>query len=139
VSAAAPALGFEYCLVRLQRRWLSEAAFDLVPRAFIAVRNLTIRAQWSSGNTQAMLSSTGLGPFSLAGQTFDAASGTLACAGMLIIGWVCERQPLIPPQGDPALAASAAAASPGSASTSGAAGGPVPASNTPAPQAAAST
>jgi len=130
VVSAAPSVSFEYCLVTLQRRWLSEAflgspgwylngylsgslstgatpepsaAFDAVPTAFIVIQNLKIHAQWSQADTQAMQSSSGIGPFSLASQSFDAASGTLSCGGMQIIGWVCERQPLLPPQSDPSL------------------------------------
>ncbi len=130
VTSTAPSVSFEYCLVTLQRRWLSEAflnspgwylngyesgslssgsaappsaPFDALPSAFIAIKNLKIQAQWSPRDNQTMRASAGLGPFSLAGQTFDTASGTLSCAGMQIIAWVCERQPLLPPQADPTL------------------------------------
>jgi hypothetical protein len=173
VSAAAPVVSFDYCLVKLQRRWLSQALlglpgwymngygsgelatgsdstpsapFDAIPSAFIAIRNLKIQAQWSAQDSQAMQASAGIGPFSIAGQTFDAASGTLACAGMQIIGWVCERQPLIPPQGDPALTSVSSNAAgttgttpapPPSTTTSAAASTPAPASASPSPSATA--
>jgi hypothetical protein len=143
VTSTGPSINFDYCLVRMQRRWLSEAflsspgwylngyqagslsggaaspptqAFDAVPAAFIVVRNLKIQATWSPEDSQAIQNAAGVGPFSLAGRSFD--SSTLSRDGMQIIGWVCERQPLLPPLSDPALAAAAAPAPDPAASNS---------------------
>ena len=72
---------------------------------FVAVRNLSIVAKWSAPDLAAVQGSASFGPFSLIGRGFDAASGTLTCSGMQIIGWFCSALPVLPPVADPSLPA----------------------------------
>ncbi|MEO8627230.1 MAG: hypothetical protein ABI612_03900 [Betaproteobacteria bacterium] len=92
----------------------------VVPTAFVAIRNLKISAQWSAPDLASLQGSSGLGPFSFIGRRFDSGTGTLTCAGMQIIGWFYEAQPVLPPASDPSLTATAddpSAIAPASADT----------------------
>ena len=122
-------VSFEYCLVRLDRPWLSydfltsggwfmpgshkgdlsngrdlngNGRFSLIPIAFVAIKNLKITAKWSDADRQAVQNAVSIGAFSLVGRQFDGES--LTCEGMQIIGWVCGSMPALPPATDPALA-----------------------------------
>jgi hypothetical protein len=133
VSGSGLSLSFEYCLVLLRRDWLSDAFlqlrnwyvpgygsgalsngtdaagvgnFALVPTAFIAIKNLSIKAQWSSDDKAALDASASLGPFALFGRTFDAATNTLSVPGMQLVAWVCETQSPLPPAADPTMGVS---------------------------------
>jgi hypothetical protein len=120
-------LSFDYCLVNIGRPWLSssflalkgwylqgtkagelasgtgttEAPMEVIPRAAIVVRNLSIKADWSNTDATSLQSFVKLGPFSLIGRTIDTATNTLHCAGMQIVAWVCEPMPFLPPASDP--------------------------------------
>jgi hypothetical protein len=79
----------------------------LVPTAFIAVRNVRIRAKWSpsdiDGAQRSVSKEAGqaaFGPFSLRGegQPLSAFDGTeLFVPGPQIVAWVCRRLPVLPP------------------------------------------
>jgi hypothetical protein len=124
-------ISFEHCVVTLARHWFPEVflltknwflpgyaagsfsdgkdagdagLLPLVATGFVAVRNLRISANWSADEQVAVQGSAAFGPFSLIGRSYDAASGTLTCPGMQIIGWFLETQPILPPASDPALA-----------------------------------
>ena len=121
---------FDYCMVQVHRPWLSDAFlqlrnwyvagyragelssgsdvagagnFGVVPTAFIAIKNLSIHADWSNDDKTALGNSVSMGPFALVGRTFDQSTNTLTCPGMQLVAWVCESQPCIPPASDPAL------------------------------------
>ena len=121
-------VAFQYCLVRLERPWLSydflssggwyisgakrgdlssgddltgSGRFSLIPIALVAIKALKITANWSDADRHAVQNAVSIGAFSLVGRQFDGQS--LTCDGMQIIGWVCASMPVLPPATDPAL------------------------------------
>ncbi|TFW26503.1 thioredoxin family protein, partial [Duganella callida] len=123
-------IGFDMNVVLLSRPWLAQdflaaptwyvpglarGAFSLgqsvagpgnlaaLPIACVLARDLSISAQWTSGDRSAIDNAADLGPFSLAGHQFDGHSGTVTVKGMQAIGWVCSVVPPVPPQADPAM------------------------------------
>jgi hypothetical protein len=142
-------MSFDYCLVQLRRPWFSEdllalpgwyvpnmhngdyasgppantGAFAMIPTAFIAVKNLVIEGQWSDADVAAGANSAGFGPFSLLVSPGDQAQAKtgLTAPGLQIIAWICDAQPQLPPDPDPAFATAAT---------------PAPPATTPAPPAA---
>ena len=144
-------MSFDYCLVQMRRPWFSEdllalpgwylpnmrngdyasgppvntGAFARIPTAFIAVKNLVIEGQWSDADVAAGANSASFGPFSLLvspGDQAQAKTGLIA-PGVQIIAWICDAQPQLPPDPDPALATASAVP-------------PAPPAATPAPPAA---
>ncbi len=137
---------FEYCVVTAERDWLSDAflvskgwyspglkAGDLstgtledntglipfLPLAMILIRNLTISGTWTTEDTTALSTAAALGPFNLMGRTINQQSSSLSCTGMQLLAWLCQVQPLLPPQSDPALvgASSTATSTPATPTT----------------------
>ena len=107
-------ISFEHCIVTMGRPWFPDTLLMLrnwyVPgyargeisnatgardpglmpvltTGFVAIRNIKIASQWSEQDLAAVQGSASFGPFSLIGRSYDAASGTLTCPGMQIIGW----------------------------------------------------
>ncbi|HJS88088.1 MAG TPA: hypothetical protein VJ779_21760 [Acetobacteraceae bacterium] len=129
VTAKRLKLSFDYCLVRASRPWISTellttrnwylprtkagefasgtgtggGAFEVMPVAALAVKNLVIEADFSSDETAVLDKLDRFGPFSLVGRTITASRDALQCKGMQIIGWVFEPMPRLPPNSDPAL------------------------------------
>ena len=130
MTATSVAITFEHCIVTLTRPWFPQGflllrdwylpgyskgdfshgtgpadtgLLPLVPTGFVAIRNLSIRANWSDQDRAAAQQSASFGPFSLVGRNFDANSGTLSCPGIQIIGWFLAPLPVLPPTTDPAL------------------------------------
>jgi len=130
VTANSIDISFEHCVVTLTRHWFPEVflltknwflpgyasgsfsdgkgagdagLLPLVATGFVAVRNLRISANWSADEQATVQGSAAFGPFSLIGRSYDAASGTLTCPGMQIIGWFLETLPVLPPATDPEL------------------------------------
>jgi hypothetical protein len=122
-------MSFDYCIVRLDRPWLSmdflgspgwyvtgvPAAglsngsdlsgtypFCAIPTALVAIKSLTVSANWSGGDKTAAQSAVAVGVFSLAGSQFD--GQTLSCPGIQIVAWVCTPTPLLPPNSPPTQA-----------------------------------
>jgi hypothetical protein len=120
---------FDHCVVTLNRPWFPDTmllmrnwylpgysqgeicngtgAHDpgilpVVTTGFVAIRNLSITANWSQQDLSAIQSSASLGPFSLIGRSFNTTTGTLSCSGMQVIGWFCSALPVLPPLPDPA-------------------------------------
>jgi hypothetical protein len=120
---------FDHCVVTLTRPWYPDTlllnrswyvpGYDkgelsngtgakdpgilpLIPTAFVAIRKLTITANWSQQDLTAIQNSAALGPFSLIGRSFNSATGTLTCPGTQVIGWFCSAVPQMPPLPDPA-------------------------------------
>jgi hypothetical protein len=119
-------MSFDYCIVRLNRPWLSmdflgspgwyvpgvpagglsngsdlsgTYPFCAIPTAFVAIKNLTVSANWSDADKTAAQSAVAVGAFSLAGRQFD--GQTLSCPGIQIVAWVCTPTPLLPPNSPP--------------------------------------
>jgi hypothetical protein len=122
-------LTFKYCLMSVDRPWLSQAFLSLpnwqvtgyqagafstgtaqnnpgffpaLPVVFLAIKDLQITADWTESDVSAARQSAALGPFSLLGRTIDDKSPTLSCNGLQIIGWICQIMPDLPPNDSPA-------------------------------------
>ncbi|MET9327332.1 dihydrolipoamide acyltransferase [Tsukamurella sp. NPDC003166] len=127
-SAAGIDVAFEYCIVRFSRPWWDEVFLssadwmlpgyyagqiasgnpadpaDLIPAIAVGaavVRNLSITADWNSGQRASLAASNSLGPFSTSGASL--AGGTLSRAGMQVVAWICQVPPVLPPRDDPSL------------------------------------
>jgi hypothetical protein len=132
VSANSIDMSFDHCVVTLNRSWWPEvfvmlknwfvpgygrAAFSdgtgsgdsgllsVLTSGFVAIRNLKISTKWSTDDLVAMQGAASFGPFSLVGRSYDAATRTLTCPGIQLIGWFCEALPILPPASDPTMAA----------------------------------
>jgi hypothetical protein len=132
VTSKSLSLSFDYCLVTVTRPWLStpllalknwfidghqagelasgegtgKGVFEVIPMAALAVKNLEIKAAWSTEERAAAAGFMKLGPFSLLGRTSSGAElNAISCPGMQIIAWICQAMPRLPPAADPALAA----------------------------------
>jgi hypothetical protein len=156
VTTSSIGISFDHCVVTLTRHWFpevflltknwyapgyaagsfsggkgagDEGLLPLVATGFVAVRNLRISANWSADEQATVQGSAAFGPFSLIGRSYDAASGTITCPGMQIIGWFLETLPVAPPAGDPQLAPAAAptTATAGTGSTPQSSSAPAPA------------
>ncbi len=131
VTSSAMSMSFRYCLVSLDRPWLSQAylntpgwyvpgfqsaafsagtiagnagIFPAVPVACVVVRDLQITANWTDTDLSAAQHSMNFGPFLL--DTPPGAQGSQAQAvtspGLQIIGWICQVLPAVPPLATPA-------------------------------------
>ena len=74
--------------------------FSFLPVALIAIKNLAMNAA-AIEDSSSKGPVTAFGPFSLAQAT--GSSNALFAPGIQIIGWVCDVQPQLPPDTDPAL------------------------------------
>jgi hypothetical protein len=77
------------------------APFSWAPVACIAIKNLVIDAGGGALDPSVMTSATAFGPFAFRPQ--PGTSDKLSNPGVQIVAWVCQAQPLLPPQSDPAL------------------------------------
>lgn len=118
-------VSFEYCLVDIDRPWLSHTLLQTkgwyvpgyesgelskgtaddntgilpaLPIAFIVVKDLKISG-WNQSEQKHVEDSVALGPFSLLDRKIDGTS--LTWSGMQIIGWISQVMPLMPPMSDP--------------------------------------
>ena len=129
VTSSSIELSFRYCMVPIRRPWVSSAfltarnwfiprmkggeiasgtglgdgSFEVMPTAALCVRDLRIVAAWSAEERAVLPAMTKFGPFSLVGSTLDAATTSLLCSDIQIIGWVMVPMPKLPPNGDPSL------------------------------------
>ena len=128
VVSSSLSLSFKYCMVTIDRPWLSQAylatqgwyvpghasggfstgtvsnnpgLFPALPISFIAVKDLQISG-WSHEEEVNVIKAGGLGPFSLIDRSIDQVSKTLSKPGVQIIGWICQTMPLLPPASAPA-------------------------------------
>jgi len=122
-----PTLSLKYAVVRIERQWLDQSLFTLfrdwhirgmsagqvsappvglglIPVAAIAVRDLSVTADWSAADAAQLASAASVGPFALAGGTWSPSEGAVRNPRTQIVGWVCSPVPSLPPQSDPALA-----------------------------------
>ena len=121
-------LSFKYCLVQVDRPWISqtyletkqwylpshksgsfstgafsdndEAVFPVIPNSLILIKDLQITS-WDEVETDVIERSLGFGPFSFIGRTVDRNTKILTSAGVQVIGWVSQVMPLLPPDSDP--------------------------------------
>lgn len=124
-------ISFEYCLVHVQRAWLSSSflngsdwwtpnvpkgdltvpgrpgALSMLPVGFLAVRNLRITGNWSDADRQNMGAAMSFGPFKVAA---DSADGEISHSGLQLIGWMLQLLPPLPPNAPPETAPGPAAA-----------------------------
>lgn len=118
----------ETCVVRLRRPWLSDGFLNLhnwfvtgvakgsicagngsesetplsvLPLACVCVRNVSIKAQWTTADRQQVEISSHLGAFALLGRQFDQNTATLTVPGMQLIAWICQSLPALPPLDPP--------------------------------------
>jgi hypothetical protein len=133
-------ISFRFCRVTVQRPWLTNSllklagwqivgqepgslstgsiennpgSFPMLPIAFIAVRDLEIKAAWGQNdkNIAEMAASgsqpIGFGPFSLSGQYAESGKTyfsrfdgvTISSPGLQILGWINQITPYAPPKG----------------------------------------
>lgn len=127
VVSSSLSLSFNYCMVMIDRPWLSQAylatqgwyvpgyssgsfstgavndnfgIFPALPITFILAKDLQISG-WSDEESETVERSAGFGPFSLIDRTVNRQSKTLTKSGMQIIGWICQTMPLLPPSAAP--------------------------------------
>ena len=115
------AIQFDYCLVKINRPWFSQALVDdpswcipatekgaltaadpsrptlaLLPIAAVVIKNLSIEASWAGADIAAAMEATDFGPFKVGGGIVN---NRLAHEGLQIIGWLVQRMPALPPNG----------------------------------------
>jgi hypothetical protein len=115
------AIQFDYCLVKIERPWLSQALVNdpswcipatekgaltaadptrptlaLLPIAAVVIKNLAIEANWAGADIAAALEATDFGPFKVGGGIVN---NRLGHEGLQIIGWLVQRMPALPPNG----------------------------------------
>jgi hypothetical protein len=170
VTTSSMTITFEYCLVTAERDWLSDAflaskdwyipglkagelssgtvenntgLIPFLPIAMILVRKLNISGSWTGQDADALSTAAALGPFNLMGRSINQQNSSLSCTGMQLLAWLCQVQPMLPPESDPALVtttavpAPVATAPPTTAAAAATASSPV--SITPDPTAATAT
>ncbi|MFC0181562.1 hypothetical protein SAMN04515674_104178 [Pseudarcicella hirudinis] len=76
--------------------------FPALPIAFVAVRNLSIKGNFSQQDVEQSKDSFAFGPFVFQEKT-EIVNQTITCRGTQIIGWINQMMPVLPPQSDPAL------------------------------------
>lgn len=132
-------ISFSYCRVAINRQWMmnsllklggwsipgqasgslstgsvdnNSGLFPIMPTAFIAVRNLQIKAAWGRKDKEiaAMCASSsqpiGFGPFALSGKYAESGNSyassfdgvTLSAPGLQILGWINQITPYAPPK-----------------------------------------
>lgn len=125
-------MSFNYCVVQIQRPWFNTKMFNYsnlwysiaaaedffssgvkgpenqgclraIPKAFIIIKNLKIKASWSANDLNDAKESAGLGFFNLMNSKMNI-ENELINPSLQIIGWVCEATPKMPITNDPNLA-----------------------------------
>jgi hypothetical protein len=125
VQTSSISISFEYCLVNIRRPWYVDAftkdkswyvptlrkgevttggavgTLPLMPIGFLAIRKLSIEANWASEDIARATEATDFGPFHVSAEIVNS---KLTHPGLQIIGWILQRMPELPPNDDPALA-----------------------------------
>jgi len=113
-------ISFDYCVIKIQREWLSEGmcninkswyipgmkkgalnnpeigSFTHLPIAFVAVKSLKITANWLDIDKNKLQNVTSFGPFDVKHQTINE-KASLTREGIQIIGWMLQKMPVLPP------------------------------------------
>ncbi|MFN0247507.1 MAG: thioredoxin domain-containing protein [Kofleriaceae bacterium] len=110
-------ISFEFCLVNITRRWVSQAFLDddswelpdestgrysandghgmsAIPVGFVAIKHLRIAAPWSRDDVATLASSDQFGPFAFDSSVAD---GAIGHEGLQIIGWLLQPVAKLPP------------------------------------------
>ena len=111
-------IAFQYCLVHIDRPWMATALITpgswcvpgvtkgsvttpgagnlpLLPIGFVAIRHLTIHANWSADDLVKANDATDLGPFKV---DSGIVNDRLGHPGLQIVGWLLQELPALPPQ-----------------------------------------
>jgi hypothetical protein len=105
-------IAFDYCLVHIERPWYLDrlvtqpiwmmpghakgdltaegqvVALSMVPIAFVAIRKLEIKANWTHADLTSASLATDFGPFRV---DPGVVAGTLSHVGLQIVGWLLEK------------------------------------------------
>lgn len=73
--------------------------FPMLPTAFIAIRDLVIKANWSQPDLQAVKQAKFLGPFDISNGSIN--QNTITAKGLQIVAWQSRLTPLLPPLSSP--------------------------------------
>jgi hypothetical protein len=116
-------ISFDYCLVRIRRPWYRDVFVNqrswwvptvrrgelslsgppgnlaLLPIGFVAVRSLSIEADWAGDDLANAAVATNFGPFKV---DAGVVGGKLTHQGLQVAGWLLERMPELPPNDAPA-------------------------------------
>jgi hypothetical protein len=119
---------FSYCIVNIRRPWfmdtfmsdkswfipsakkgdLTSGAGDgtlpLMPVGFVAIKNLSIQADWPAEDLASANSATDFGPFKVDSAIVDS---KLSHQGIQIVGWLLQKMPDLPPNEPPVSTAPA--------------------------------
>lgn len=114
-------ISFEYCLVNLERKWLSttflyghdwkvpgvergalsrpapQGTLSLLPIGLVLVRNLEIKANWSEEDRAKLVGAMSVGPFDVSASL---GTGSLSQPGIQVVGWLVQQLPELPPNPD---------------------------------------
>lgn len=115
-------ISFDYCKVDIRRPWLFSTLFhnrswfvpntkkgelsasdtggniSLLPIGFVAIKNLSIEANWSDLDKTNSKTATDFGPFEVDSEIVN---NKLSHEGIQIIGWVLQKMPDLPPNDAP--------------------------------------
>lgn len=115
-------ISFDYCKVDIRRPWLFNTFLSndswfvpgmskgqlsslnttdnisVLPIAFVAIKNLSIEANWSDTDIAHSQEATDFGPFEVNGGIIN---NKLSHEGIQIIGWVLQKLPDLPPHDPP--------------------------------------
>jgi len=113
-------ISFEYCMISIRRPWFSEVLSNInkswyipgiakgeltdpktgglshLPIAFVAVKNLNIRANWKNTDKKELEKATSFGPFDINNHDLNE-KGSLSHDGIQVIGWMLQKLPTLPP------------------------------------------
>jgi hypothetical protein len=118
VETSSVTISFDYSVVKIRRPWYVDVFINdrswclpamakgqitasgtpgnlpLMPIAFVAIRNLSIEADWSAEDMASAASATNFGPFKV---TSVIASNKLTHQGLQVVGWLMQKMPDLPP------------------------------------------
>jgi hypothetical protein len=129
VNSTDLSISFDYSIIQINRFWFDKKIFDFsklwytlaqpesffsngertadnrgclraVPKAFIIVKNVKIKAAWTGSDKAAASTSVGFGCFNLVNSRFNE-NNELVNDSLQIIGWLCEVLPKTPLTNDP--------------------------------------
>jgi hypothetical protein len=114
---------FDYSFVKVNRPWILSSFFNdrswfvpgyrrgalsaepvsfrLLPTAFVAIKALSIAADWSASDISSAANASAFGPFKI---DAGVVNGKIGHSGLQIVAWVLQVLPLLPPEDDPNMA-----------------------------------
>jgi hypothetical protein len=119
VTASSFSISFKYCVIDVDRPWLKTSFINdkswfiptakkgelsgedpnggtltLLPIAFIAIKELSIEANWSNTDIEISKFATDFGPFQVDTEILN---NKLSHQGIQIVGWMVQKMPDLPP------------------------------------------